>query len=112
MANPFNELAEGIADLSQLQVQTYTGNIVAHIKDGEGGASIINWQELLTTSAKEDGDVSLVAATKVNLDGDTELFIAANAPTNLLEAHNDAVAAAQQLRQGLVEAFADVLGIR
>ena len=112
MANPFKELAAGIADLSQLQVQTYTGNITAHITDGGGGGSIINWQDLLTTSASEDGDVSLVAATKVNFDGDTELFIASNAPSNLVSAHNDAVTAAQQLRQGLVEAFADVLGIR
>ena len=69
MANPFKELAAGIADLSQLQVQTYTGNITAHIADGDGGGSIINWQERLTTSATENGDVSLVAATKVNFDG-------------------------------------------
>ncbi len=112
MANPFKELAEGIADLSQLQVQTYTGTINAHITDDGGGGSIINWKDLLTNSASESGDVSLVAATKVNIDGDTDLFIASNAPTNLVTAHNDAVAAAQQLRQGLLEAFADVLGIR
>ena len=113
MANPFKQLKAGIADLSQLQVQTYTGSITAHINSAAGDdGNIINWQDLLKTAATEGGDVSLVAATKVSFDGDTELFIASEAPASLVTAHNNAVAAAQQVRQGLVEAFSDLLGIR
>lgn len=104
----FKKLGEEIADLSQLRVQTFTGNITALIDTTSG--TIIEWQKLLD-DAKSTGKVSLAADTKVNFDGDTELFIATDASANLVKAHNDAVAAAQQVRQGLLETFKDVLNI-
>ena len=89
----FRKLKDGIGDLSQLQVQTFTGDLTAFIDDGpefddvnEPKKTLIKWQDLLK-EAKNKGEVSLVAATKVNIDGDTELFISDTASSTILDAH-------------------------
>ncbi len=108
MANVFKKLGEGIADLSQLHVQTFTGSLSAVVDPDSG--SLIAWDQLID-EAKNAGTVTLVAATRVNFDGDTALFIAEDAPTSLLAIHQEAVLAAQDVRQGLAEAFRGALGI-
>ncbi len=100
------ELKKGAMDLAELEVLTFTGTITAIIKD-EG---TMDWGDLLK-KAKAGGEITLVAATQIKVDGDTTLFVATDAPEKLKQAHLDATAAAQQYRQGLVQAFADLLGI-
>lgn len=107
----FKKLGEGIADLSQLQVQTFTGEIKSTIQATDSG-NVLDWQKLIE-EAKSDtaGSISLAAATNVKFDGDSDQFIADSASDRTLQAHSDAVDAARQVRQGLVETFQDLLGI-
>ena len=108
MANVFKKLGEGIADVSELHVQTFTGSLTAVVDTDQG--SLIAWDTVLD-AARNQGEVTLVAATKVNFDGDTILFVATDASPTMLAVHQEAVLAAQEVRQGLVEAFRGVLGL-
>ena len=100
------ELKKGAMDLAELEVLTFTGTVQAAVA---GGA--LDWDQLLK-KATSAGEIELVAATKIKIDGDTTLFVARAAPEGLKQAHLDATAAAQQYRQGLVQAFADLLKIK
>ncbi|MHC4519725.1 MAG: hypothetical protein ACYTAS_14140 [Planctomycetota bacterium] len=105
----FKKLKDGIADLSELSVNTFTGDLKAHIDDASG-SSIIKWDELLK-SAKTEGDISLVAAARYKFDGDSDSFYMRNAPADLLAAHKQAVEAGQKVREGLINMFGDLIGI-
>jgi hypothetical protein len=96
-----------VEDLAELQVVTLQGELTTVVSKDEG--SLIDWTELLK-NAKTGGQVKLVAATHIKIDGDTQLFVATNAPESLKKAHLEATVAAQEYRSGLVKAFADMLG--
>ena len=96
-----------VEDLAELQVITLQGELTAVVNDAEG--SLIDWDKLLQ-NAKTQGQVKLVAATHIKIDGDTQLFVATNAPESLKQAHLEATAAAQEYRSGLVTAAFDLLG--
>ena len=100
-------LADGVVDLTELEVLTFQGDITAIVDD----KNAIKWAELLQT-AKAQGQVKLMAATQIKIDGDTILFTAPDIAENLRAAHLDAVKAAQEYRQGLITAFADLLNIK
>ena len=108
----FKQLKEGIADLSELQVQTITGALKTTIQ-AEGGQNVLDWEKLIQEAKSEtEGTISLAAATNVKLDGDTNLFISDAATEKTLKAHADAVEGARKVREGLIDAFSDLLGIR
>ncbi len=102
------ELKEAALDLSELQVITLTGKVELALNSANG---TIEWAGLFK-EGQLVANVQLVAATKIEIDGDTTLFVAENAPEALKQAHLDATAAAQQYRQGLVQAFASLLRIK
>jgi len=106
-ASALVKLKDAALDLTDLQVLTFTGTVEAVVS--ANGA--MDWGKLLK-EAKTSGAIELVAATKIEIDGDTTLFVARTAPDALKQAHLDATAAAQQYRQGLVQAFASLLGIK
>lgn len=105
------KLQEGIMDLSEAEVLTFQGEIKGFITNSGNDGSLIAWKQLLE-KAKATGEVQLMAATQVMIDGDTLLFMAPNIPADLRAAHNAAVVAAQEYRKGLIEAFADILNIK
>jgi len=107
----FKKLGEGIADLSELQVQTMTGELSTAIKS-EDAKRVLDWQKLIKAAkTKTEGSVRLVAATNVKIDGDTDLFVAESAPDRLLRAHAEAVEAAGEVRAGLIAIFKDLVDI-
>lgn len=103
------KLKDGIVDLAQMRVQTFTGNLTATI-DAEGG-SIADWEALLD-KAKNSGEVRLAMDTAMEIDGDTVLFIADGLAPDITDAHVDAVEGAREYRAGMIDAFADLLGIK
>lgn len=105
----FKKLGEGIADLSELNVQTFTGSITSVIDDTAEG-SVIDWQKLMA-QAKTSGAVKLAASTKVKFDGDADAYFASDITPELMEAHLQAVEAGQSIREGLVDMFRDIIGI-
>ncbi len=96
-----------VEDLAELQVVTLQGELTSVVNTGDGG--LIDWDKLLK-NAKTQGEVKLVAATHIKIDGDTQLFVATAAPESLKKAHLEATAAAQEYRSGLVTAAFDLLG--
>lgn len=103
----WSNVKDAITDIATLEVLTFTGEISASIKaqDGQNGqvkGDILDWESLLTT-AKAEGDVQLVAATKVSFDQDTRQFVATGAPQVLVDAHHSAVANATKVRQGMID---------
>jgi hypothetical protein len=107
----FKKLGDGIADLSELQVQTLTGELSTAIQS-DNAKRVLDWQKLIKAAkTKTQGSVRLVAATNLKIDGDTDLFIAESAPDRLLRAHSDAVEAAGEVRASLIAMFKDLLDV-
>ncbi len=103
------KLGEQVVDLAEMRVQTFTGDLKAEI-DSAGG-SIADWGGLLD-KAKASGEVRLAMDTAMEIDGDTTLFIADGLPPDIKQAHDNAVTGAREYRQGIIDAFADLLGIK
>ena len=104
-------IVDALKDVAQLEVLTFEGELKAIVKK-EDDKNLIDWTALLEKAEAVEGQVSLVAATQIEIDGDTKLFVARDAPEALKKAHLEATAAAQEYRRGLVDAFADLLGLR
>lgn len=105
----FRKLGEGIADLSELNVQTFSGDLTAVIDKSSGG-SVIDWTKLLK-GAKTSGKVKLVASARIKFDGDSDTYFAEDIPSDMLDAHLVAVEAGQKVREGLINMFKDILNI-
>ena len=106
----FKKLGEGIADLSELNVQTFSGDLTSVIDKGAGG-SVIDWTKLLK-DAKTTGKVKLIASAKIKFDGDSDTYFTEDISPDMLDAHLVAVEAGQKVREGLLSMFKDILNIR
>jgi len=93
------QLAAWANDATILNVNTFTGSLSAEINAADG--NIDDWIALLD-SAKNNGNVQLVAATKVYIDGDQDNFYATDISPKLHEIHNEAVDAGLEVRHGFV----------
>ncbi|MEO1084296.1 MAG: hypothetical protein AAFY88_08640 [Acidobacteriota bacterium] len=96
-------------DLAEMRVQTFTGDLSASIDAANGNIS--DWDELLK-NAKSSGTVRLALDTSMKIDGDTTLFIGDGVAADVKESHTNAVEGARAYRKGMIDAFADLLGIR
>lgn len=105
----FQKLGEGIADLSQLNVQTFTGDLTSILTEGADG-NVVDWQKLLEQS-KSEGSVTLIASSKFKFDGDSDTFVARDITPELLRAHTAAVESGQKVREGLISMFRELLDI-
>jgi hypothetical protein len=103
------KLADGIVDIANMRVQTFTGTLTAQIDGAQG--NIQDWN-LLLEQAKNKGEVSLAMDTSMDIDGDTLLFIADGLSADVKAMHTNAVEGARAYRSGIVEAFADLLGMK
>ena len=106
----FKKLGEGIADLSELNVQTFSGDLTSVI-DKSASGSVIDWTKLLK-DAKTTGKVKLVASAKIKFDGDSDTFFAEDISPDMLDAHLVAIEAGQKVREGLLSMFKDILNIK
>lgn len=91
-------IGDGIKDLSQLNVVTFTGQVAADV----GGTA-----EEAIAGARVSGNAKLVGATTINLDGDVSQFIT-NDPDigeKLHAAHFNAVSAGQSSRNSALDMF-------
>ena len=107
----FKKLGEGVADLSELNVNTFTGDISGVVVDEASKGSVLDWGKLIA-AAKASGNVKLIAAVKIKFDGDSDSYYATDIPKDMLDAHVAAVEAGQKIREGLVEMFKDALDLK
>ncbi|MEM1182120.1 MAG: hypothetical protein AAGM22_27475, partial [Acidobacteriota bacterium] len=78
------KLKDAAIDLAEMRVQTFTGNLSAEI-DAAGG-NISDWEALLD-KAKASGTVRLAMDTKMEIDGDTTLFIGDGVADDVKQSH-------------------------
>jgi len=104
VSNLFKKLGPGIADLSELNVQSFTGDLKSAVATKKGEGSVVDWKNLMT-KATTTGEVSLVASTQIEFDGDASTFYQTGATESMRTAHTQAVQAAHNYRIGLLKLF-------
>jgi hypothetical protein len=106
----FEKLGDTVADLSSLEVLSFTGELKAVVNTAAGDGDLINWEKLITEAKKESGKVELLIASKFNIDGDATLFTSkSEIDDSIRAAHSEAVTAGQQVRKDLMELFKSVI---
>ncbi len=101
-------LKETLCDLTSLEVQTYTGNLDVAVTDQVGSAKF----EDILEKVRVSGTLKLVAVTKINFDGDGMVLVPPQAmPDHVGDAHDAAVAAGLQVREGLLALFSEMTGL-
>lgn len=109
LENALIDLKNAVGDLTSLEVQTYVGEIDV-VMDGVTDST--NFETALK-NAKASGKVTLKLVTKLNFDGDGIVLVPSSAPADYVqEAHDAALEAGNQVREGLIGLFADVIGLR
>ncbi len=106
----FKKLGEGIADLSELNVQTFSGSITGVI-DSSASGNVLDWVKLVKDASKAAGSVKLMASARIKFDGDSDVFFAEDISDVMMTAHLTAVEAGQKVREGLISMFKDLIGI-
>ncbi len=104
--NALSKIAEGIQDLSSLEVVTYKGTI--SIKKGPGAGVPDKFDDIIK-NAKAQADFKITACTLVELDGDTKVFYDNEITQAEMDGHHDLVDIARQNRQAVVDLFKDAI---
>jgi len=101
-------LKETMCDLTSLEVQTYTGNLDVAVTDQIGSTKL----EDILEKVRVSGTLKLVAVTKINFDGDGMVLVPPQAvPDHIRDAHDAAVAAGLEVREGLLALFSEMTGL-
>lgn len=99
--NLWKKLKDGVADLTSLEVRTFTGTITGNIVAGTGGG--FDWDQLIQQANTDGSTINLVASTKIAFDKDTDQFYADDITADMKEAHLTAVEASKNARLALLE---------
>lgn len=101
--NALNAITDGISDLSQLNVRTFTGDITAPA----AGLDSANYMDTVF----KDGKLQPIALTRIMIDGDADQYIIQDKElrADLLPAHQEAIRAGQASRQAAFNLFASKL---
>lgn len=100
-------LDNAVKDLTSLHVQTFSGEITSTI---DGSQSYDKIRQLVK-KASTNGDITLVAETLAQFDGDSYNFIKQeldDIPKLALEVHKNAVQSGIDTRLGLLTLFKDL----
>ena len=107
LSDALENLKKAIGDLTSLEVQTYVGDIKVAIEEM---ADTTSFEDTLN-KAKQNANIKLSLVTKINFDGDGIVLVPDSAPADYIQqAHDSALRAGNDVRQGLIELFADVIG--
>ena len=107
LSDALDNLKKAVGDLTSLEVQTYVGDINVAIDELADSTSF----EDTLKKAKQSGNIKLSFVTKINFDGDGFVMVPDSAPADYIQkAHDSALMAGNDVRQGLIELFSDVIG--
>ena len=111
LSEAFDGLKNAVGDLSSLEVNTYVGTLTSEIKSNDD-TSLIDFSKVVEQATTAGGVVTLAASTKVHFDGDTNQFYTSDSiPQHVIEAHDVALKAGRDVRQGLISLFSTALGV-
>lgn len=105
----WNNFVAGVKDVTNLEVQTYTGNITGVITNDPEKGDLINWKQLLTQAKTEGSKITLVGATNIDADQDVTQYLDASAPPQVVSLHLDAVKSSQETRVAFLKMIKDLL---
>ena len=97
-----DSIKNGISDLAQLNVRTFTGEIEATVDSLPG--KDVRLPEFLR-AANTGGKIEVVGFTDMKIDGDIDQFITSKPFASAIAAHNTAVQVGQQSRKATVDLF-------
>ena len=90
-------------------MQTYVGDLDVVI---DNVTDSTNFEDSLK-EAKTNGKMTLSLVTKLNFDGDGIVLVPTSAPADYVQlAHDTALSAGNDVRQGLISLFSDVIGLK
>ena len=102
----FNTIKDGVGDLSQLNVRTFTGDIsvaAANVAD----VKLVS----LLQQGGADMQVQVVGITNMKIDGDVDQFItSSDVPAMTITAHATAIETGQKSRQAMFDLFSEAIG--
>lgn len=101
------DLKEAFCDLSSQETQTYVGDLKVVVDS-------INSTDLKTLlkSGAVKGDLELTAVTRISFDGDGIVLCPKEPlPDHVLDAHQAALEAGRNTREGLIALFSNVIGL-
>ena len=102
----FDKIKEGVGDLSELNVRTFTGDISVSASN----VADVKLVSLLQQGGA-DAQVKVVGITNMKIDGDVDQFItSANVPAMAITAHTTAIESGQKTRQAMFDLFTDAIG--
>lgn len=96
----FDKIAEGLEDLSSLEVVTYKGVIKLDAND----VGAMSFDDILK-NAKAQAGFRILACSKSQLDGDLRTFYDENVTPAEISAHNQLVDSAAAKRAAVVQMF-------
>jgi hypothetical protein len=109
LEDALNGLKNAVGDLTSIEVQTYVGDIDVVMEGVTGTTSL----EDSLKKAKKSGTIKLSLVTKIDFDGDGLVLVPSSAPADYVQdAHDTALMAGNEIRQGLIELFSDVIGLK
>jgi hypothetical protein len=96
-------ISEGISDMSQLNVRTFTGSITSPVAGMDS--------KTYMDTAFSGGELEVVALTRIKLDGDADQYFVKDDAMRalLLPAHQEAIRAGQASRQAVFNLFTSKL---
>ena len=100
----FDKIADGVADLSSLEVVTYKGQITID----SSGAVPTNFDDIIKM-AKAEANFQITACTYVALDGDMRVFYDKEITGKEIEDHRGQVEIARTNRQAVLDLFKDAI---
>ena len=107
LSEALENLKKAIGDLTSIEVQTYVGDIKVAVDELADSTSF----EDTLIKAKQSGNIKLSLVTKINFDGDGIVLVPDSSPADYIQkAHDSALKAGNDVRQGLIELFSDVVG--
>ena len=103
--NVLNSIAQKMGDLTSLEVTTYTGQIDLSAQ----GVDVPTTFDGVIAAAKANANISIRASTLSKIDGDTQVFFAADATTKDKGEHRQLVEVARENRKATLGFFEDAI---
>lgn len=110
--NIIDNIKEEVVDFTTLDVVTLTGNLKSVIKEGEGTESVMSIEEILQQKGDNQGDVKVLAFTRVNLDQDVTQYVMeglSDEQQKMYELHKATVESSKESRQAFIKFIKEVV---
>lgn len=111
LTQAFAGLKEGLADLSSLEVRTYSGDLTLFLETDAKAERFKELVDTATTAASDDkpAQIKLMLYTRLDADGDSDHFFATgDIDKTMLDSHVAAFQMGHEIRRAYLELFKNI----